>query len=213
MQAAVAVFLAHINPLTNTHVKIISQLEKLYTSVYIFPVRFLKHGKEINTKSFPFSYNIRKAMIDLVFTNNNKIIVSPNYTFYSPFIKYLPPLVSPYSWTLRNEIVRNVSGYKFISYTGDKVERIALKLYGLNPIKVRRMDGSASSIKEMLYCQAIYEKSKQGDEYNRGEWHHKVPKEVVQLIRQNWEIVKRFALSPDTTLKFMGMKFPRDGFI
>lgn len=213
MQAAVAIFLAHINPLTNSHVKIISWLEKLYSSVYIFPVRFSKHGKEINTKSFPFSYNIRKAMVDSVFTNNNKITVLPNYTFYSPFVKYLPPLISPYSWILRNEILRNVSGCKFISYTGDKVERIALKLYGFNPIKARRLDASASSIKQMLYCQAVYEISKHGDEYKWEQWHHNVPKEVVQLINQNWEIVKRFALSPDKTLKFMGMKFPTDGFI
>ena len=103
--------------------------------MYVFPVRFFKSGKEINTRSFPFSYKIRKAMVESVFSNNNNITILPHYTIFSPFIKYLPPLISPYSWMLRNQIVRSVREEKFISYTGDRTERIVLKSYKLHPIK------------------------------------------------------------------------------
>ena len=59
--------LAHLNPVTNSHIRIISNLKSLYETVYIFPVRFLEHKREINTRSFPFSYDIRRAMIETVF--------------------------------------------------------------------------------------------------------------------------------------------------
>lgn len=45
------------------------------------------------------------------------------------------------------------------------------------------------------------------------DWHNKVPIEVLQLINENWEIVRGFASSQDQTLKFMGMKFPTEGFL
>ncbi|HEY6668878.1 MAG TPA: hypothetical protein VI033_06950, partial [Candidatus Nitrosopolaris sp.] len=97
-----AAILAHINPLTNSHVDIISHFQKDY-NIYIFPVRFLKDGKEINTKSFPFPYELRKAMLESVFPKVPNLTISPDYTFFSPFIKYLPPLISPYSWMLRSK--------------------------------------------------------------------------------------------------------------
>jgi len=212
MQVAVALLLAHINPLTKTHVQIISKLSERYRIVHIFPVRFLKDGKEINTKSFPFPFPIRKNMIESVFANSNNIVVSDSYTFYSPFIKYLPPFLSPYSWILRNSIARNVTEGKFISYTGDRIERIALSLYRLNPIRARRLDLSASSVRRMLYCDDPCNRSEYADEYTHAEWQRKVPEGVVQLINQNWHIVKQFAHCSDRTIKCMGLKFPIDGF-
>ena len=208
-----ALLLAHLNPVTNTHVRIISYLESLYRTVYVFPVRFLEYDKEINTKSFPFPYALRKTMIDSVFKGTSRILVLPDYTFRAPFIKYLPPLMSPYSWFLRNNIVRNVSESKFVSYTGDQIERIALKFYRLNPIKASRLEISASSIKEMMYVQAKEEHVRDLEQKNNLNWHKKVPIEVLQLINENWEIVRGFASSPDQTLKFMGMKFPTEGFL
>lgn len=103
----VALFLAHLNPVTRTHVRIISHLQSMYHTVYVFPVRFLERGREINTRSFPFSYNLRRTMIESLF-GTSSVAVLPNYTFYAPFIRYLPPLISPYSWSLRNEIVRGI---------------------------------------------------------------------------------------------------------
>jgi hypothetical protein len=94
MEKLAALYLAHLNPFTKAHQEIIFSLLKTYI-VYVFPVRFLKNGKEMNTRSFPFSYEIRKLMIESVFPNEENVIVSPNYTFIAPFIKYLPPLFSP----------------------------------------------------------------------------------------------------------------------
>jgi hypothetical protein len=34
----------------------------------------------------------------------------------------------------------------------------------------------------------------------------------LKLIRDNWILVKKYASSPDQTLKIMGMKFPTQGF-
>jgi hypothetical protein len=207
-----ALLLAHLNPVTKTHIHIISRLESLYNTVYIFPVRFLECDHEINTKSFPFSYDVRRAMIESIYGNARRIVVLPDYTFYAPFLRYLPPLISPYSWILRNNIMRNVSERKFVSYTGDLMERIALKLYYLNPVKASRMEVSASSIKQMMYAQAREEDSKYQRQENNKKWQKDVPAEVLQIIKDNWGIVRRYASSPDRTLKIMGMKFPMQGF-
>ena len=43
---ATAIYLAHLNPLTNAHVDIIKELEKT-DEVVIMPVRFLVQEKEI----------------------------------------------------------------------------------------------------------------------------------------------------------------------
>ena len=200
------IYLAHMNPLTKAHHTIISSfLEKDY-GIYIFPVRFLKGGKEINTRSFPFPYKIRKAMVESVFSHNNNISILPDYTFFYPFIKYLPPLISPYSWVLRNQIVRNIKENDFVAYTGDEIESIALKLYKLHPNKFKRLEISASNVKEMLYLHAIK------GTVNGGEaWHDKVPKEVATLINENWKIIEKYARSPDYTMRLMGMKFPKEG--
>lgn len=209
-----ALLLAHLNPVTNTHIHIISYLKSLYNTVYVFPVRFLERDREINTRSFPFSYDLRRAMIESVYGNARRIVVLPDYTFYAPFLRYLPPLISPYSWILRNNIIRSVPERKFVTYTGDLVERIALKLYHLNPLKANRMEVSASSIKQMMYAQAREEKtSKFNGRENYEKWQKNVPLEVFQIIKDNWALVRRFASSQDRTLKILGMKFPIQGFL
>jgi len=55
----VAIYLAHLNPLTNSHVEIINDLKK-EKRVVVMPVIFMDHGIEINSKSFPFNYEVRK---------------------------------------------------------------------------------------------------------------------------------------------------------
>jgi hypothetical protein len=208
-----ALFLAHLNPVTNSHIRIISHLRCLYETVYVFPVRFLEREREVNTRSFPFSYDIRKAMIESVLGSNSSVVVLPDYLFSAPYIKYLPPLLSPYSWFLRNKIIENISESKFVSYTGDWTERIGLKLYRLNPVKANRLEISASSIKEMMYAQAREEKPSYRPKDHYKEWQKNVPVEVSRLINDNWILVRKYALSPDKTLKIMGMKFPTQGFI
>ena len=77
-----AIYLAHLNPVTNSHVEIIEELKK-DNKVVVMPVRFLKQENEINSKSFPFNFEIRKKMLESVF--GNSITVSLNYSFHAPF--------------------------------------------------------------------------------------------------------------------------------
>ena len=208
MEKIAALYLAHLNPVTNSHEKIISQLSKDYR-VYVFPVVFLKEGREVNTRTFPFSYELRKKMLLSLFNSHDNIQVLPNYRFISPFIKYLPPILSPYSWSLRRGILRDVVEDRFISYTGDKAERIALRFYNLHPIKAKRLEISSSNVKELLYREALDQVS----ESSKESWQKMVPKNVVNIIMENWKIVKKYAQSADKTIKIFGMKFPEEGIL
>lgn len=200
--ATAAIYLAHLNPVTKAHEEIISTLSRDY-KVYVFPVRFVQDGNEVNTKSFPFSFELRKQMVESVF--GDKVEVLTGYTFYAPYSKYMPPLLSSKSWELRNQIVSHVEESNFVSYTGDKAERLMLKAYRLNPIKADRLDISASSIKEMLYAEAFGQIGQDG-------WRSMVPQPVVKLIEANWDVVEKFAKSKDATTRVMGMKFPKQGY-
>ncbi|MEO9296340.1 MAG: hypothetical protein ABI347_12175 [Nitrososphaera sp.] len=200
--ATAALYLAHLNPVTRAHEEIISKLKRDYYSVYVFPVRFMQDGSEINTKSFPFSFEQRKEMVESVFGNSVKVL--PDYTFYAPFAKYMPPLLSGRSWELRNQIVSHVTEEKFVSYTGDKAERLMLKIYKLNPLKADRLEISASSVKEMMYQEAL-------DGRQKG-WRDNVPGPVAKVIEKNWDTVTKFAKAEDATTRVMGMKFPRQGY-
>ena len=215
MERVAAIYLAHLNPLTITHANIISHLLRKNYQVYIYPVIFLKDGREINTRSFPFPFDIRKAMIESTFGSNESITISTDYALESPFLRYIPPLISPYSWAIRNQILKNIREEKFVSYTGDTAERITLTLFRLKPVKARRLAGSASDVKELLYQQAMteFEESKGRSWPVENDWQKKVPRAVINLIERHWHIIKDYARSPDNTLRVLGMKIPKNGFI
>ena len=196
---ATAIYLAHLNPLTNAHVDIIKELGGK-DDVVVMPVRFLVQEKEINSKSFPFSFEIRKKMIESVFGNSVKI--SSNYTFHAPFKKYFPPLISPKSWSLRKEILNGIQD-DYYTYTGDKAEGLMLKLYRLKPKVGTRRELSASAVKNDMYTAAS------GTESN---WEKDVPEQVSEIIKDNWDIVTNFATSEDHTMRVAGMKFPKEGY-
>jgi hypothetical protein len=177
--------------------------------VYVFPVVFLKEGREVNTRTFPFSYELRKKMLLSLFNSHDNIEILPNYRFISPFIKYLPPILSPYSWSLRRGILRDVAEDRFISYTGDRAERIALRFYNLHPIKAKRLEISSSNVKELLYREAL----EQVSESSKESWQKMVPKNVVNIIMENWKTVEKYAQSADKTIKIFGMKFPEEGIL
>jgi hypothetical protein len=101
--------------------------------------------------------------------------------------------------------VSHVKEGKFVSYTGDKAERVMLKIYRLNPLKADRLEISATSVKDMLYREAL-------DKGDRGTWREMVPASVVKVIERNWSAVERFAREEDATARVMGMKFPREGY-
>jgi len=195
----IAIYLAHLNPVTNAHSEIIKDLTKS-DQVVVMPVRFLIDGNEVNSKSFPFTFELRKQMLESVF--GDSITVSSNYTFHAPFKKYFPPLVSRGSWELRKEILSEIEG-DYYTYTGDKAEGLMLKIYRLKPKIGQRKKLSATSVKNDMYD------SVSG---NKNDWEKQVPKSVAEIINKNWNIVEKFASSEDNTMRVLGMKFPREGY-
>jgi len=195
-----ALYLAHLNPVTNAHVEIINELKNNADIVKVMPVVFKSGDKEINSKSFPFNFEIRKKMLESVF--GDSIIVTDDYAFFAPFKKYMPPLLSPRSWELRKQILKGVQG-DFFSYTGDKAEGYMLKLYRLKPKIGQRRTLSAAAVKESLYDSAL------GRETN---WGNNVPESVERIIKENWDIIKKFSDLEDKTTRVLGMKFPKEGW-
>ena len=195
-----ALYLAHLNPVTNAHVEIISDLKKMADAVKIMPVVFRNGDKEINSKSFPFNYETRKKMIESVF--GDSVRVTEDYAFFAPFKNYMPPLLAPKSWKLRKQVLNGVKG-EFFSYTGDKAEGYMLKIYRLKPKVGERKSLSAASVKEKLYEAALGGKTL---------WQEDVPDSIRKIIEENWETVNKFAQSNDQTTKIAGMKFPKEGW-
>ena len=196
---SIAIYLAHLNPVTNAHVEIIDEL-KQENKVVVMPVRFLKEKQEINTKSFPFNFEIRKKMIESVF--GDTVSVSSNYSFHAPFKKYFPPLISPKSWSLKKQILQGIES-DYFTYTGDKAEGLMLKLYRLNPKVGIRKSISAKDVKNNIYTAV---------ENNDMEWKKSVPENVARIISENWDIIKKFASGEDMTTRIAGMKFPKEGY-
>jgi hypothetical protein len=207
-----AIFLAHLNPLTISHEKIIQSLLENY-KVYIFPVRFLKNNREVNTRSFPFSFEIRKQMILESFDYDKDITVLSNYTFTSPYIRYFRPIISPPFQKLKKNIISGIQESKFITYTGDRAERLLLKLFGFNPIQANRQVISSTNVKNLLYKSALSFKMLSRSNNIDWEWNSYVSPNVSNIIRNNWNVIEHFSNSADKTIRVFGMKFPKDGFV
>ena len=195
-----ALYLAHLNPVTNAHVEIIEELKKQADIVKVMPVVFKDEDREINSKSFPFDFKTRKKMLESIFGDSIKI--TDDYAFQAPFKKYLPPLVRRKSWKLRKQILDGVEG-NYFSYTGDKAEGYMLKMYRLKPKIGERKALSATSVKEKLYDAALGKKSA---------WKENVPEEIVKIIDEEWKTVEKYANEEDQTTRIVGMKFPKEGY-
>ena len=195
-----ALYLAHLNPVTNAHVEIIKELKKNADIVKVMPVIFKYDDKEVNSKSFPFNFETRKKMLESIFGDSIKI--TDDYAFLAPFKKYLPPLVRRKSWKLRKQILNGVEG-DYFSYTGDKAEGYMLKMYRLKPKIGERKSLSAASVKEKLYNAALEKNS---------DWKEDVPKQIIKIIEDEWKTVKKYSLGEDMTTRVVGMKFPKEGW-
>ena len=195
-----ALYLAHLNPVTNAHVEIIKELKNQADIVKVMPVVFKEEDREINSKSFPFDFKARKKMLESIFGDSIKI--TDDYAFQAPFKKYLPPLVRRKSWKLRKQILNGVEG-DYFSYTGDKAEGYMLKMYRLRPKIGERKALSATSVKEKLYDAALGKKST---------WKEDVPEEIIKIIDEEWKTVEKFANEEDQTTRIVGMKFPKEGY-
>ena len=195
-----ALYLAHLNPVTNAHVEIISELKKEADIVKVMPVVFKDDDREINSKSFPFNFETRKKMLISVF--GDSIQITDDYAFFSPFKKYLPPLLRRKSWELRKQILRGVEG-DYFSYTGDKAEGYMLKMYRLKPKLGKRKSLSASSVKEKLFAAALGKEST---------WKEDVSESIAKIIEEDWKTIEKFANEEDKTRRVVGMKFPKEGY-
>ena len=195
-----ALYLAHLNPVTNAHVEIIKELKKNADIVKVMPVIFKYGDREVNSKSFPFNFETRKKMLESIFGDSIKI--TDDYAFLAPFKKYLPPLVRRKSWKLRKQILNGVKG-DYFSYTGDKAEGYMLKMYRLKPKIGERKSLSAASVKEKLYDAALEKNSN---------WKEDVPKEIIKIIEDEWETVEKYSSGEDMTTRVVGMKFPKEGW-
>jgi len=195
-----ALYLAHLNPVTNAHVEIIKELKKEADIVKVMPVIFKYEDREVNSKSFPFNFETRKKMLESIFGDSIKI--TDDYAFLAPFKKYLPPLVRRKSWKLRKQILNGVEG-DYFSYTGDKAEGYMLKMYRLKPKIGERKSLSAASVKEKLY-DAVLEKN--------SNWKEDVPKEIVKIIEDEWETIEKYSSGEDMTTRVVGMKFTKEGW-
>ena len=195
-----ALYLAHLNPVTNAHVEIIKELKKEADIVKVMPVIFKYDNREVNSKSFPFNFETRKKMLESIFGDSIKI--TDDYAFLAPFKKYLPPLVRRKSWKLRKQILNGVEG-DYFSYTGDKAEGYMLKLYRLRPKIGERKSLSASSVKEKLYNSSLEKNSS---------WKKDVPEQIIKIIEEEWKTVEKFANQEDQTTRIVGMKFPKEGY-
>ena len=195
-----ALYLAHLNPVTNAHVEIIKELKKDADIVKVMPVIFKYDNREVNSKSFPFNFETRKKMLESIFGDSIKI--TDDYAFLAPFKKYLPPLVRRKSWKLRKQILNGVEG-DYFSYTGDKAEGYMLKMYRLKPKIGERKSLSAASVKEKLYNAALEKNSN---------WKEDVPKEIVKIIEDEWKTVEKYSSGEDMTTRVVGMKFPKEGW-
>jgi nicotinamide mononucleotide adenylyltransferase len=195
-----ALYLAHLNPVTNAHIEIIKELKKEADIVKVMPVIFRYDEREVNSKSFPFNFETRKKMLESIFGDSIKI--TDDYVFLAPFKKYLPPLIRRKSWKLRKQILNEVEG-DYFSYTGDKAEGYMLKMYRLKPKIGERKALSATSVKEKLYDAALEKNST---------WKEDVPEEIVKIIEEEWKTVEKFANQEDQTTKIVGMKFPKEGY-
>ena len=195
-----ALYLAHLNPVTNAHVEIIKELKKEADIVKVMPVIFKYDNREVNSKSFPFNFETRKKMLESIFGDSIKI--TDDYAFLAPFKKYLPPLVRRKSWKLRKQILNGVEG-DYFSYTGDKAEGYMLNLYRLKPKIGERKSLSAASVKEKLYDSVLEKKSN---------WKEDVPEQIVTIIEEEWKTVEKFANQEDQTTRIVGMKFPKEGY-
>lgn len=195
-----ALYLAHLNPVTDAHVEIIRDLAERADRIKVMPVVFRDGRTELNSRSFPFSFEVRSRMLRAAL--GDLVEITDDYAFVSPFKRYMPPLLSRKSWSLRRGILNGV-GDDYFAYTGDRAEGLMLKLYRLRPMVGRRRPLSATSVKSKLY-----------DAANGGSdsWDGDVPPEVAKIIRDEWGTVQRFANAPDNTVRVAGMKFPKEGW-
>ena len=78
-----------------------------------------------------------------------------------------------------------------------------LKVYRLNPKVGIRKTVSATSVKNKMYDEVLGKNTS---------WKEDVPPKVLDIIKQHWNVVEKYANLEDETTRVVGMKFPKDGY-
>ncbi len=78
-----------------------------------------------------------------------------------------------------------------------------LKGYRLNPKICIRKTVSATSVKNKMYETVLGKNTT---------WEEDVPQKVIEIIKQDWKVVEKYAKLEDETTRVVGMKFPKDGY-
>jgi len=202
-------WLVHVNPVTKAHEEIIR--EKMQEGdVYVFPVIFRKKdGAEVNTRSLPFSFEVRKEMLRSIF--QDQIHILDAYTFHEPYKAFLgktiagvPVRFSTRAYELRDNILSHVPEPRK-SYTGNYSEYLLLKKFGLRPERGQRKNIAGTNVRELMYNEALKQEPTK-------DWRTLVPPSVVEIIERNWNVVRYFADKEDATIKRLGLKIPLDGY-
>ena len=202
-------WLAHVNPPTKAHEEIIRERMQ-EGEVYVLPVIFRNNeGKEVSTRSLPFSFDVRREMLQSIF--NDKIHVLDAYTFHAPYKEYqgktivgIPIGLSDKAAQLRDHILSCVPEPRK-SCTGNYSEYLLLKKFGLNPERGKRKSIAGTNVRELMYGEALKRNTVEN-------WRELVPPTVVEIIEKNWNIVEYFAGKEDQTIKKFGLKIPIDGY-
>ncbi|MFQ5940583.1 MAG: hypothetical protein ACE5KA_02645 [Nitrososphaerales archaeon] len=201
-------WLAHVNPVTKAHEEIIRERMQ-EGDVYVFPVIFRKKdGREVNTRSLPFSFEVRKEMLQSTF--DSKIHILNAYTFNEPYKAYegktiagLPITFSDKAHELRNNILSLVPEPRK-SYTGNYSEYLLLKKFGLNPERHKRKSIAGTDVRDLMYKEALKQDGR--------DWRTLVSSSVADIIEKNWNTVLHFADKKDNTIRRVGLKIPADGY-
>ena len=202
-------WLAHVNPVTRAHEEIIR--EKMQEGdVYVLPVIFRKKdGGEVNTRSLPFNFEVRREMLRTIF--QDQIHILDAYTFHEPYKAYLgttiagiPVRFGTKAYELRDNILSRVQEPRK-SYTGNYSEYLLLKKFGLNPERGKRRSIAGTNVRELIYKEALKQEPED-------DWRTLVPQSIVEIIEKNWNVVKYFADKEDATTKKLGLKIPIDGY-
>lgn len=189
------VFLGWFSPLTVYHYEVIQSLEKK-GELLVGPTHFEHDGKEVLTRTRPFSYEERSEMLESV-----GVDTISSYRPTSPYITYLLPQRRK---KLIDDIREDVPEDS-VFFTRDLGEAWLLELVGFDVEYEKRSGLSGTSVRKLIY-----------EEIERGEptgWEESVAPGADEIIRRKdtWRRLEDFCYAQDDTYHLFGFKVPMKG--
>ena len=113
--------------------------------------------------------------------------------------KIFPSFYSSPFPKIKKNIISGIKESKFITYTGDRAERLLLKLFGFNPIQATDRLFLLRMLKT-LYKSASSFKCYRSNNNMDLEWNSYVSPNVSNIIKNNWNVIEHFSNSADKTI-------------